>query len=284
MKRKMKILITNQSLNGYTGSETWIYAMVKELGKNHDITVMTEHRGPMSDRLECEVITEYKGSYDLAIVNHLYDKLPKDLFKIFTSHSLIYDIEKFPDCEHKVGVTEAVARGNPVIRNGIDCERFKPTQVNKELKNILYLSNTDYQGGLEFIKEACRGYNLTWIEENRFDVENLIDKADLVISLGRGALESMACGKNVIYGDLRNNFMTEFKGGGMITPDTYEDFKTGKWQINREVMTVSGLRNEIKKYNPDHGDFNRQMILKDFNIIKTSQQYLDIWTHSKQNI
>lgn len=273
----MKILITNQSLNGYTGSETWVYAMVKELEKNHDVTVMTLLEGLMSDRLECEVITEYKGSYDLAIVNHLYDMLPKDLFKIFTSHSLIYEVEEFPDCEYKVGVTEAVAKGNPVIRNGIDCKRFKPTQVNKELKNILYLSNTDYQGGLDFIKEACQGYNLTWIKENRFDIENLIDKADLVISLGRGALESMACGKNVIYGDLRNNFMTEFKGGGMITSKTYDSFKLGEWQTDRKVMTLDELREEIKKYNPDNGTFNRQMILKDFNITKTSKQYLDIY-------
>lgn len=275
----MKILITNQQLNGYTGSETWTYAMVKELEKKHDITVMTEHLGVMSDRLE-NVITEYKGDYDLAIVNHLYNKLPKELFKIFTSHSLIYDIEKFPDCEYKVGVTEAVARDNTVIRNGIDCERFKQTNTNEKLKNILYLSNTDYQGGLDFVKEACEGYNLTWIEENRFDIENLIDKADLVISLGRGALEAMASGKNVIYGDLRNDFMTEFRGGGMITSETYEDFKTGEWQIDRKVMTINGLRNELKKYNPEFGRFNREMILKDFNIIKTAQQYLDIWKTS----
>ena len=242
---RMRILITNQQLNGYTGSETWVYAMVQELKKKHEVTVMTEHLGLMSDKLDCEVITEYKGSYDLAIVNHLYDKLPKDLFKIFTSHSLIYDIEKFPDCKYKVGVTEAVARGNPVIRNGIDCERFKPTSVNLELKNILYLSNTNYAGGLDFIKEACQGYNLTYLKENRFDIENLIDNADLVISLGRGALEAMACGKNVIYGDLRKDFMTEFSGGGMITPKTYEDFKTGKWQIKREKITIRGLRDEL---------------------------------------
>ncbi len=240
----------------------------------------------MSEELEkfCKVIIEYEGHYDLAIVNHLMmnDKLPKDLFKIFTSHSLIYEIERFPDCEHKVGVTEAIAAGNRVIRNGIDCERFKLTKINKELKNILYLSNTDYQGGLEFVIEACKGYNLAWIKQNRFDIENLIEKADLVISLGRGALEAMACGKNVIYGDLRKNFMTEFRGGGMITPETYEDFKTGKWQINREVMAIEDLRNEIKKYNPSFGKFNREMILKDFNIIKTAQQYLDIWINNQK--
>ncbi len=282
----MKILITNHCLNGCTGSETWTYAMAKELSKRHEITVMTEYKGLMSDRLDCEVITDFKGNYDLAIVNHktLYDKLPKDLFKIFTSHSLIYEICDFPDCEYKVGITEVVARGNRVIRNGIDCERFKPTKINKELKNILYLSNTDYAGGLDFIKEACEGYNLVWIEENRFDIEKLIEKADLVISLGRGALEAMACGKNVIYGDLRKNYMKNFTGGGMITPETYEDFKTGKWQISGKEFTIRELKNELEKYNPEFGEFNRQMILKDYDITKTAQQYLDIWINSKQLI
>ena len=283
--KRYSILITNLLLNEYTGSETWTYAMAKELSKEHDVTVFSENIGLMSDKLDCKVITKYEGEYDFAIINHIWNKVPDEMLKIFTSHSLVYDSEQFPQkCKHRVGVTEAVARGNTVIRNGIDCERFKPTTINKELKNILYLSNTNYAGGLEFVKEACKGYNLEYIKENTFDIEEYIDRADLVITLGRGALESMASGKNVIYGDFRKDFMECFKGGGLITPETYNKFKTGIWQENREEMSIKELREELGKYNKEYGEFNRKMILEDFNIKKTAKQYIDIWTNFKKGI
>ena len=279
---KGNILITNSSLSGFTGTETWVYAMAEEL-KN--VTVLTNMLGKMSDRLKCKVITKYEGEYDFAIVNHstMYSQLPKDLFKIFTSHSLVFGIEQFPEeSKCNVGISEAIC--DKVIRNGINCEKFKPTKVNKELKNILYLSNPNYSGGIEFIKEACKDYNLITIQEERFDIENLIKDADLVISLGRGALESMACGKNVIYGDYRTDWMNCFKGGGLITPDNYEDFKIGEWQKERKEMSIENLRDELKKYNPEFGKFNRKKILEDFNIKKTAKQYLDIWTNFKKDI
>jgi len=259
--------------------------MAKELTSLGSIvTVLTNHGSKMQAEIEkfCRVVNQINGeNYDLAIINHsnCWDKIPNRIPKVFTSHSAFIDIEQFPDdCEHRVGVTELTAKGNKIIRNGIDCSRFKPTKVNNTLKNILYLSNPNYREGLEIVREACHGYNLMYLESEVFSIEDYINKADLVISMSRGALEAMACGKNVIYGDKRAGWMDSFQGGGMITPQNFNKFKEGEYIKNPIRFTAESLRREINKYDPNRGIWLRKRILNEFNIRKTCQEYLQIYT------
>jgi len=260
--------------------------MARELSKQYDVTVYAPLLGKIASKIKefCKVTDNTNELYDLAIINHspCYNRVNAKT-KIFTTHSKFIDVEQPPkEAENVVGVTEYLH--DNVVRNGIDCERFKPTKINKKLKNILYLSNPHYANAKKFLEDACKGYNLITLEEERFDIENLIKEADLVISLGRGALESMASGKNVIYGDFRKGWMDEFRGGGLITPDTYEDFKTGEWQKNRKVMSIQDLRIELGKYDYKLGSWGRKMAVKDYNIKKTAKQYIKIWTNTKRDI
>ncbi len=275
----MRILLTNNSLSSYTGTETWTYAMAKELSKEHDVTILTLGVGVMADKVSeiCPVVTRYSGEYDFAIVNHstMLELLPSSLPKVFTSHSSIFDIEKAPDNVESVCINERV--GSPVIRNGVDTGRFKPTNINKELKNILYLSNPVYSGGMKLVMEATDGYNLITIDEQCFEIERYIDKADLVISLGRGAIESMSAGKNVIYGDWRNDWASSFMSVGMVTKNTFNDFKEG-WAFNNLIpFTAEDLRKEFDKYSYDRGEWLREKVLENFNIEKTAKQYLEYY-------
>jgi hypothetical protein len=222
------------------------------------------------------VITKFSGEYDFAIVNHTttWERLPDDLPKVFTSHSKIFQIEQ-PPCKAYVGVNESI--GGTIIRNGIDCDRFKPTNTNTELKNILLLSNPLYSGGMDFVYEATRGYNLIILPEQTFHIEHYIEKADLVISLSRGALEAMACGKNVIYGDYRKDWMGEFQAYGMITEENFEDFKTGKAREQLRPFSIEELRSEFNKYKAIRGKWLREQIEENFNIEKTAQQYIELY-------
>lgn len=277
----MKVLLTNHSLGNYTGSESWMYAMATQLSKSQDVSVYTNVRGRMSEKLSDYMVEDCNGDYDLALVNHVttYDLVHCP--KIFTSHSTIHEIER-PPCKKFVGVNERIAQGNTVIRNGIDCKRFKPTKVNKKLENILYLSNPAYSGGRPFMEEACKGYNLITLDEQVFDIEKYIDKADLVISMARGALEAMACGKNVIYGDFRRDWMKAFKSKGMITKENFDVFKTGYATTTMKRMTPADLREEFKKYDSKRGEWLRQQVEEDFNIEKTAEEYLCL--HTKKDI
>ncbi len=281
----MKIVLTNNALGSYYGTETWTYAMSKELSKYHDVEVYTKHQGKMAgkmaEKVVCPVYTEMRDA-DLYIVNHstCYSDVPDDKPIIFTSHGT-FGIEEPPDCFH-VGVTEETSKGAPVIRNGIDCERFcQKKPVNEVLTNVLYLSHPDYRKGKEIVLQACEGLNVKTIDEEVFEIEDLINWADVVVTLGRGILESLACGRNVVSADWRADWMDSMKGAGMLTEDNFDELKTHAFsgRQNPIIFNAQNLRKEIDKFDPKRN--LRHRILKEFNIKKTCQQYL---TYFKKGI
>ena len=134
-----------------------------------------------------------------------------------------------------------------------------------------------YNGALDVIQEACRGYELDYLTEPDSRIEDRIAKADLVITFGRGILESLASGKNVISCDKRTGWMDKAQGAGMITEDNFDLYKTHAFSgRNRPTeFTVERLREELKKYDPNRN--LRHRILEDFNIKKTTKEYLNIY-------
>lgn len=284
----MKILLTNNALNHHYGSETWTYSMAKELSKKHDVEIFTCFRGLMSEKLSrfCTIVDDVDNSYNLALVNHLncYSTVPKSVFRIFTSHSAWIDIEQFPsDADVCVGVSEETAKGNyPVIRNGINCEEFNSfLPINRTLKRVLYLSHPHYGGASrEILREACKDVELLTINEQEFNMPSLINKADLVIGFGRGLLEAMACGRNVISADHRPYYMKNFCGGGSVDESNFDGLKvdnfTGRTK-GQIVFDADRLGKEFEKYDPERGQWLRLKVLEEFNIKKTARQYLDLY-------
>lgn len=255
--------------------------MAKELSKKYIVSVFTFTEGLMARKIKefVEVTTEMPDG-DFYLVNHTncFSLVPKNKPIIFTSHGR-FGLELFPkeDCL-KVGVTEETAQGNMVIRNGVDCERFKSKKpINKKLTNILYLSNPSYGKAGDMIREACRGYNLITLDTQRFNIENLINEADLVITLGRGILESLACERNVISADWRDGWMSGVIGAGMITEDNFDRLKTHAFsgRNNPIEFTAESLRKELDKYNPENN--LRPRILEEFNIKKQCQKYTTLF-------
>lgn len=259
----------------FTGTESWTYAMATELSKEHEVIVWSPQRGRMAEKLiekGIRVVDEDPKEYDLAIVNHapFWEKVKEP--KIFTSHSKIFDVEQPPIGSKWVGVNEYIAGNNPVIRNGVDLERFYNTEINETCQNILLLSNPFYSQGKEFVKNTLKGYNIITIDKELFEIEEKIAQADIVITYQRGAIESMAMGKNVIYADWRE-YDTCLKGYDIITEDNYELFKTGQMRQNLKQISAQELQEMVKKYNPKRN--LRHLIEKDFNIKLTAKQYLN---------
>lgn len=288
----MRILITNNSMHYRYGTEAWTYALAKEFSKKHTVDIYTNHPGIMSTAIAefCKVVTKIDSIYDLAIVNHTpcFNRVPKDIFRIFTSHSKVVDIEFFPpDADVNVAVSEEIAQGQcQVIRNGIDCDSFNPeVPINRKLKRILYLSSPNYGGaGRDIVKAACKDYEVISIVEHVTDIRKLIYEADLVLSFGRGALEAMACGRNVVSADYRPYYMDKFCGGGVVNYKSFDIMKqdnfTGRL-LGQVEFTEETLRMEIEKYDYELGFWLRERILDEFNVVKTAQQYLDIY-HDRQ--
>ncbi|MCX6766045.1 MAG: glycosyltransferase, partial [Candidatus Moranbacteria bacterium] len=81
---------------------------------------------------------------------------------------------------------------------------------------------------------------------------------DIVVSLGRGAIEAMACGRNVIIYDIHG-------GDGLINEDNFfeirkNNFSGRRFRIN---YNVNKFKEEILKYNPRIGEKLRKLVLRE---------------------
>ena len=282
----MKILLTNNHLDRFGGSETFTYTMAKELeSRGHTVDVFTFHEGVMSEKLNCVEPTEY----DLILINHNSClKAVKDIkgFKIFTSHGIFEGLEEpFEGADRYVAINEEVAGHHDfimkIIRNGIDCERYKPVvPLNDEPKRLLCLSHG--KQAQDNVKRACEeiGIEFMLLDRDTFNVEDYINRADIVVSLGRGVYEAMACGREVIVYDNReyaDNYADGIVRSGNIDEIVKNNCSGRRYKLD---WGVSDIINAIAKYNPNHGLFNREYALKHFDIKQQVDKYLELYESS----
>jgi len=274
----MKILLTNNTLENLAGSETWVMTIDKALEElGHQVGTCVASG---KDLLIGKIIE----NPDLAIINHnscLNALSGLNCKKIFTSHGIIPDLEQpVKGADIYVSVSEEVqdnlkSKGfeSVIIRNPIDCDKFKSTRpINDTIKKVLFSSN--YQGyAKNVVIQTCKelGIELEIIGgQNR--VSNIVDKineADLVIGLGRTAYEAMACERNVIIFDYNG-------ADGIATPESLLEFRKNNCSGRRyrKMFTVEDLKNEFSKYSQENGKRLREYILKNNNAIKIVKQYL----------
>lgn len=286
----MKILCLHRELIMPGGSETFMLAIIKELNSiGHDVWLYTLKSS--------HYIEEFK-KYCIVIEtqNTLFSSQPDAIFsmhrpmapfamhfnchKTMISNGILPIGLAVPGFDRYVSVSEEVQNANKslgfdsdIIYNGIDIERFyikKP--IRKKLKNVLFISN-HCPGVINTVFSACSDYNLFCRHiggtNHKLDVENMINSADLVISLGRGCYEAMACGRNIIIFDYRG-------GDGFVTPETFPIFRrkncsgrNGQFPYNSRT-----LGHLFKFYNPDLSPFLRDIIINEHNIKTIVQKLL----------
>jgi len=267
----MKILLVNWALGFIAGSETWTMTMYDELKRQgHEVDVY----GICGNRL-IDASYNPKKEYDLAICNHNLSKIQSWNIRkrIYTSHGIMSKLEEPKKGADKyVAVSEEIAEKykefKPVIiRNPINCEEFKETKKNSTLKNILYLSNR--KAKMAICKEASKDYNFKWFGGGQKGARKAIEWADLVITLGRGCLESLAMGRNVIVFD-------RFGADGFVTPESILEFRKHNCSGRRyrKNWGVEELREEFKKYDPKLN--MRDYILENHDVKKVVWNYLQL--------
>jgi len=292
----LKILLMLGWSEYFLGCETHTYSMTKELIKlGHEVHIFTYLKGKMWERMKetGAILLEDKieNEYDLAIINNngCLIKAPKSAYKIFISNGVIPTNEHpVPGADRYVAVSEEthvnlLNKGyydSIVVRNGIDCERFSSIKpINKKLKNVLLLSNkqSPYTNEFLVIDEACRKMNINLMVcglqfgTSVWETEEFINKADLVISLGRGVYESMACERNVIIADYNGM-------DGFVDKNTYIESRKNNCSGRRfgNQITIDSITKELKKYNIKQGKKNRNLILQNNDIKKIIENYLSL--------
>ena len=164
---------------------------------------------------------------------------------------------------HEIGdfVKQKFGEETPVILNGIDLDRYKPTGELNAVPRVFSIC----QGDDSLLKQACieLGYEFNSVPKdvgNRiWNVEDYIKDSDIVVGIGRSAMVGMACGKCVISWD--NRGLNPNTGCGYIKPENFYEYAytnlTGRGFP--PIDTVEKLKNELLKYDPNDGRILRQI-------------------------
>ncbi|MDA0316232.1 MAG: UDP-glycosyltransferase [Bacteroidetes bacterium] len=286
------ILIANHQLKFVGGSETFTYTLIEALkNKGYSVEYFTFFKGITSDKIEKNLSVNFmsKKRYDLILANHYtcVRYLSRKGPIIQTCHGIFPKLEKpSPYADGFVSISEEIKshifkKGfkSVLILNGINCTRYNiKTSINRELKNVLSLSQSTVANAK--IESVCKEIGVNFKKLNKhinpiWNVEDLINEADLVVGLGRSAYEAMACGRPVVIYDERD--YNSSKADGYMTTDLISKCVANNCsgRYFNYKFSKTDLIESFQSYNPADGDSMRNYALTYFNIDKTIEQYLE---------
>lgn len=285
----MKILISTQSLD-YSGVPTYTLTLFNELiFLGHEVLVYSPQTGPMAQAMNTtQSLNGFEPDVILAQSNRLVQRL-KHKFPntkiLFLAHGVLPEFEQSPrlPINHYIAINEQVVDNlicqyvDPnqisIIRDFVDMEKFQSTSELQEDPRVLFISNYKKWRTYDIIKEATRELGMPFKAIGSpygisKDTASEINQADIVISWGRGILEAMSCGRTAISFDKQ-------LGDGYMTPQTYIISRERNFS-GYECMhsfTVDTLIDELRKYKPEDGRWNRE-IIKDYHNSKIEVEKL----------
>jgi len=320
--------MTNWRLTWFSGSDTYLFTLGKELLKRgHTVHIFTEHAGLTARYFENAGIKVFdklpekstweispEKEYDVIHGHHhttmqLVDTRFPNTPKIFVCHGVLPQQETPPNgviIDKFVAVSEETQKNrleeefgveSEILRQPVDLEQFKPLpnfKFHKKKIRIVVISNyfgISYPANevWEAVKKLDADLNVIGpggIMTN--DPSKYIQNADVVISLGRGIVEAMSCGKPVIVGDYngydgailneeeyleirKNNFSGRNKG---IKPEEYSDYPGGIIAHEIEHLLDEGLEKI--------GKANRRLAEKYHDVKKIADRFEEIYLEIKK--
>ncbi len=305
----MRFLISCYRLD-LSGSSTYTFTLASELkSRGHEVHVFSPHAEIIAGELEkkCvkvyETLTDISGEeYTCIIAQHnilafVLRSIKPEVPMIFISHGILPFLEQPPsintNIQKYIAISEKVkdnlvfnygipAANVDIVRNFVDVNRFYPqTEINESPKVVLFMSNQHSSKVYKTVKGACEKLNLKLIRiggtNKVLNTEDYINKADIVISLGRGILEAMACGRAAIVCDYAG-------GDGIITTDTINEIREYHFSGRRfgKDYDAEDMIREIEKYEQSMGRINREIILKEYNASLITDQIINICNQSLQ--
>jgi glycosyltransferase involved in cell wall biosynthesis len=308
----MRILITCFRLN-LTGSSTFTVSLASSLrNRDVDVDVFSPFPEIMSDQLEQRGVRVNSNSeeikhekYDCIIAQHnilaaLVRSIKPDVPMLFISHGILRahaSLEQPPsediNIQKYIAVSEEVknnlisshhipANDIEVLWNCVDVKRFSPhAKINERPKVVLFMSNRFTSNVYKTIKSACDKLQLKMIVIGKtkkvLNTEFYINKADIVISLGRGIIEAMACGRAAIVYDYQG-------GDGMVTKENIDEIRKNNFSGRRfkEKYDIEALIREIGKFESRMSEINRDIVVREHNASLAADRIINL-SHEVQN-
>ncbi|MDP3701024.1 MAG: glycosyltransferase family 2 protein [Hylemonella sp.] len=290
------ILLATNHLQGWTGSETLLLALIDSL-LNGGCRVAVYARYLDRDwvrpwvRPDVLLVDDPDAlrplRFDLAHVQHasclvdvrsLFPRMPV----LFSSLGVLPFLEQPPPLAmgvtHYLAISEEVesnltAQGVPsarisVLRNLVCSERFRPqSQIRSRPERILVLSYKVDDARKIVLRAAAKviGASITFVGDVRAssqdDVVTHINDADVVVSLGRGVIEAMLCGRVPLVFDVHG-------GDGLVTPDNLEQLMKVNFsgRLYRRECSVAELVDQLLLYEQSFGFRLREIAERRFSL------------------
>lgn len=283
----MRILLTTNKLNNYSGMRRWVYTVAKELSKEHEVSVASFEDGLMTTKIKpfakvMSISEVPEIEYDLAIVGqNMCVPFVKAKKKIFISHGTTLPSEVPPEKEYiLVAVSEEIRdfykRNARVILNPVDTETFAPNrEASHGLNNVLFVSG---YASTDILRQVCYEEGLNYLQiKNEWNIEVFMNWADMVFSTARGCYEAMSCAKEVIIFNDRQDTGTPL-AEGFARERYYEVISHNcSGRKDRIVYDKDYIKSEIlAKYNEEGGMMNREIILKHHKVKDICNQLLNL--------
>jgi hypothetical protein len=306
--KKLNILVTNNHLETYGGSETFTYAFIEELvKKGHNVEYFTFEKGLTSNKIENNLgvyfLSKYK--YDVVFANHnscvelVRRKLHYSNIIIQTCHGIYPELEQPSSyANYHVSISKEVEEHlknknttpSSLILNGINVTRFSSQKnISKKLTSLLSLCQSKEANSQ--LKSACEILNINFKKLNKFekpiwDVEKVINESDLVVGLGRSAYEAMSCGRPVLIFD--NRPYSQSYSDGYLNSEIIEASISHNCsgRYFKKDFSVADIVYELKKYDAKTGLEHRNYVLEHLNIEKQVEKYMLVYktTRKAKNI
>ena len=277
-KNKSKILITNNTINNFSGSEIAVYDLAKEfLNLGFQVSIgafkFDDPLKKLFNELDCDFIdfnkidNSYDDKFDIIWGQHFttIDKIFLETnissnFTIYSSLSPYETLESPPLSAEKInlflansfetrnklldmGLTE---RSIYVLPNPVAHDFFSHGQLSTELKKIAIVSNhipSEIKESIEYFKD--NGFNIVLYGLEgvvEFITPSILKEFDAVITIGRTVQYCLAMGIPVYCYD-------RFGGCGWITSSNIEEASKFNFsgRCSNRKLTMNEIVNEIKK-------------------------------------
>lgn len=304
---KTKILLTNHHLLDHRGSEVYTLTLAQHLKQNGcDVVVYSKYVDKLENDFRSLNIQVVSNLYDIknqnfdvahvhhninaAEIRHHFPNLPI----VFQSHGVIPFLEQPPLFELGISKYLAVSeevkqnlsqngvdeKNISIYRNLIDELKFKSTRkINSRPQNALVSSSLIDEQKENIIRSACKELDIDvqfiggrFGIANQDELKSLIDKADIVFTLGRGAVEVMLMERIPIIYDYQG-------GDGLVTIENFEEIMKCNFSGRRykNEYTVEDLINEISKYDSSQITELKEKALLYYSADRLSKELIELY-------
>ncbi len=283
----MRVVVSHEQLVGFGGTESYALTVAEGLERlGHDVVVYTPaigasgelaiERGLRVESRESDLPAQSDAvlAQDAATAYAMAGRYP-DAARVFVAHSVAFPLQSPPQAEgacHAVVAmnerlrrrTEGLARQLPVVRlrQPVDLRRFCFQTLRLEQRRrprVLLLSNYTKGTRAGMIEEAWGAAGGAGRDGGATTTpspapEHEIADAEIVLSLGRGAIEAMSCGRAAyVFGDAG--------GDGWVTPETYPALEADGFSGRAlgEAIGVERLAAELAEWRQELGELGRDL-------------------------